>query len=201
MLPVHIDEKLKLFRDKEYKILQTNEETDLQEKSREGSVMIRCRVCQESIILTNPEQNVLPYLDAHKKGARSCADVCIYTLDRNTGKWDLHVMEFKKVINTDSMGKSKWQFIMGICNARAIAAFLGMDLQNIILYSGYRTERISDLEEAALISIRANNNREAVKKINEWKRGICSLKIDDIQIKYPHKKIPLDRNGYGSLVI
>lgn len=201
MLPVHIDEKLKLFRDKEYKILQTDDETDLQEKSREGRTKVRCRVCQESIILTNLEQNVLPYLDSGKKGARACADVFIYTLDRSMGAWDLHVIEFKKAINTDTIGKSKWQFTMGICNARAVSAFLGMDLQNITLYSGYRTDKISDLEDAALIAIRANNNRDAVKKISEWKKGICSLKIDGIQIKYPHKKIQLDSNGYGSLII
>ena len=53
---------------------------------------------------------------------KSCPDKFLFELDLDD-KWILHVMEFKKTINTSTIAKSKRQFVMGIYNARALAAF------------------------------------------------------------------------------
>lgn len=129
MLPLQVEEKLQMFRKEKYVVLAEKEEKELGEKSRSGEVRLRFIATGDTLILLSPERNVLPYLDEKQKGATSCADVFIYRLRKDTSVWDLHIIEFKKTINTDSLGKSKWQFTMGIYNARAVAAFLGMELQ------------------------------------------------------------------------
>lgn len=201
MLPVHIIEKLNLFRDKEYTLLEKNGETYLQEKSKDGEVVLKCMVSGEALVLKEPEKNVLAYLDTAKKGARQCADIFVYVFDEKKEIWNLHINEFKRTIKTATIKKTKEQLKMGIYNARAVSAFLGFHIDNIILYSGYRIDSITSMEEEPLIQLRAGNNTETVKKINEWKKGICTLNIDKKDIRYIHKKIKLDENGCGSLEI
>lgn len=201
MFPVHIIPKLEMFREEEYTLLEKNEETCLKEESKDGEVELNCRVSNKCIVIRRPEKNVLAYLDSQKKGARQCADIFIYKFDESIQKWELHIIELKKTINTQTIDKSKHQLTLGIYNARAVSAFLGFDIENIILYSGYRNDRITSMETAALIQIRAANNGKTVREINEWKKGICTLNIDEKGMKYEHRKIQLDQNGYGSLII
>lgn len=103
------------------------------------------------------------------------------------------IIEFKKTVNLDTVGKSRWQFTMGIYNARAVAAFLGIEIQNICLYSGFRNDKVED--NSRLINLRVRNNTEAIQKINQWNREECKLNIDGKEIVLPHKKICLDQSG------
>lgn len=201
MLPVHIKKKLELFRDEEYTLLQKNEETYLEEKSEEGRAELQCKVKNNAIVIKRPEKNVLPYLDSQKKGARQCADVFIFIFNENSQDWELHIIEFKKTINMTTLGKSKAQLRFGIYNARALAAFLGFEILKVVLYSGYQNDNISSIEDATLIQLRMGNNAENVRKISEWKKGICTLNVDEENVKYEHKKIKLDKSGHGSLVV
>ncbi len=201
MLPLQVEEKLQMFRKEKYVVLAEKEEKELGEKSRSGEVRLKFIATGDTLILLSPERNVLPYLDEKQKGATSCADVFIYRLRKDTSVWDLHIIEFKKTINTDSLGKSKWQFTMGIYNARAVAAFLGMELQNIYLYSGYRNDKLSTMENASLIALRASNNRSVLKAINQWKNGICELELDGGSKVVFHHKIQLKQDGTGVLCI
>lgn len=73
--------------------------------------------------------------------------------------------------------KSKWQFTMGIYNARAAAAFLGMELENIYLYSGYRKDNLSSMQNESLIALRASNNRDKLKEIKLNQDGDGTLCI------------------------
>lgn len=115
--------------------------------------------------------------------------------------FDLHIMEFKKSINTATLDKSKWQLAMGLYNARAVAGFLGIHIRNIRFYSGYRRDEIIDMDQAALIQLRASNHGEAVKKMNDWKKGICRLQVDGKSCNYQQDKIRLDDNGYGTVIL
>ncbi|MCI8872290.1 MAG: hypothetical protein HFH51_05455 [Lachnospiraceae bacterium] len=200
MIPLQIEEKLQMFQCEKYVVLREKEQKELVEKSRSGKVKLTFTALGDTLLLLSPECNVLPYLDEKQKGATSCADIFIYRR-RDEGTWDLHVIEFKKTINTASLGKSRWQFIMGIYNARAVAAFLGMELENIYLYSGYRKDTLADMEHASLIALRASNNSSALKEIKQWNSGRCELILDGNSRVLALQKIQLDQDGEGSLSI
>lgn len=55
------------------------------------------------------------------------------------------------------------------------------------------------MDQAALIQLRASNHAEAVKKMNDWKKGICRLQVDGRFCDYHQDKIKLDENGYGTV--
>ncbi len=113
MFPAHVEEKLRMFRKGTFVILKEKEQTEFKEKKKDGEVKLKCTVQDESLIFTSPENFVLPYLDGQKKGAKSCADVFLYKKKREKEKWDLHMIELKKTINTSTISKSYWQFTMG----------------------------------------------------------------------------------------
>lgn len=200
MLPVHIDEKLQLFDNTKYKFLNSFEEIQLVEKSKSGKVNLQCKVNKDSLIILSPEKNVLPYLNS-ESGSRCCADIFIYSKSEEENEWDLHIIEFKKTINTTSISKSKWQFTMGIYNARAISAFVGFNIRDIYLYSGFRTDAITTIDPHSLIYLRASNNPDALKLIREWKKGYCDLDVDHNKMRYKYSKIKLDNNGDGNVEI
>ncbi len=54
-------------------------------------------------------------------------------------------------------------------------------------------EQTSEIQ--SLIALRANNNREAVGKIRQWKNDSYELKVDGENAVFPHQKIPLDSEG------
>ncbi len=199
MIPAHIEEKLRMFREGTYEILREKEQTDLKEKNKEGRARLNCTAQGELIVFVSPEDHVLPYLDGNVKGNTACADKFLFKLNQESKTWDLHIIEFKKTIDTTSIGKSRWQFTMGIYNARGIAGFLGMKIKNIYLYSGFRNDKLAG--EQPLIALRANNNREAVGKIRQWKNDSYELKVDGENAVFPHRKIPLDSEGNGSISI
>lgn len=199
VFPVQIEEKLQMFREGTYVILKEREQTDLKEKKQGGEVNLTYTAQGNTLILLSPENYVLSYLDGQKKGATACADIFLFKLLCESGKWELHIIEFKKTVNLDTVGKSRWQFTMGIYNARAVAAFLGIEIQNICLYSGFRNDKVED--NSRLINLRVRNNTEAIQKINQWNREECKLNIDGKEIVLPHKKICLDQSGNGQFSI
>lgn len=199
MIPTHIEEKLRMFREGTYEILRDREQTDLKEKNKEGKACLSCTAQGELLIFVIPEKYVFPYLDGDVKGNKACADKFLFNLDKESKTWDLHIIEFKKTIDTSSIGKSQWQFTMGIYNARGIAGFLGMEIKNIYLYSGFQNDKLAG--EQSLIALRASNNRDAVRKIRQWKEDRYELRIDGENRIFQHQKIQLDSEGNGSVLI
>lgn len=61
MIPAHIEEKLRMFREETYEILRDNEQTELKEKKQDGKVNLICTAQGELIIFPLPEEYVLPY--------------------------------------------------------------------------------------------------------------------------------------------
>lgn len=193
MLPENVVDKLKYFNRAKY--LVENGQVELTEKKKEGKVHLVCTLKNCTLIFTDPEKNTLSYLDENIKYAKSCPDKFLFELDSDD-KWILHVMEFKKTINTSTIAKSKKQFVMGIYNARALAAFLNIEIKEIRIYSAYRKDEI---EEKSLIQMRsANCDPDVLCIMKEWNDGICSLNVDLNKIKFVHNKIKLNQDGNGA---
>lgn len=198
MIPEDVQEKLDFFNKDKYAIAA--EKIDLKERKKYGEVCLTCRLNKDTLIFMTPENNTLPYLDEKIKYARACPDKFLFELDTDD-KWILHVMEFKKTINTASIGKSKRQFVMGIYNARALAGFLNIQIKEIYIYSVYRNDKIESMDDT-LIQIRSMNmDPEALKIIREWKKGKCSLNLDSKKSVFAHGKIQLDQDGKGEWVL
>lgn len=192
MLPEHVVDKLKYFNSSKY--IVENGKVELKEKKKEGKVHLICKLKNCTLIFNDPEKNTLPYLDENIKYAKSCPDKFLFELDLDD-KWILHVMEFKKTINTSTIAKSKRQFVMGIYNARALAAFLNIEIKEVRIYLAYRKDEI---EGKSLIQMRsANCDPEALCIMKDWNDGICNLNIDLNKIKFEHNKIKLNQYGNG----
>lgn len=203
MLPLHIKENLQLFEPQKYEVVHSNGEAVLEELNDEGRASLKCTMTRCSIILASPEKNVLPYLNN-----KLCADKFIYQKRDNFGDdlWDLHIIEFKRTVNFNKYDKATRQLRMGIYNARAIAAFLGIELGSIVTYIGYRNDNLSYRNDRTckdsgndgnLISLRAGNL--GTKPREEWITGKCFLEIDGKKQPYPCKKIQLNAEGYGEI--
>lgn len=198
MFPEDVRKKLDFFNKDKYTI--ATEEVDLKEKKKYGEVCLKCKLNKDTLIFMEPEKNTLPYLDEKIKYAKACQDKFLFELDTDD-KWILHVMEFKRTIDTSSISKSKRQFVMGIYNARALAGFLNMQVKEIHIYSAYRNDKIESMDDS-LIQIRSMNmDPEALKIIREWKKGKCSLDLDSRNSVFSHEKIRLDQDGKGECVL
>ena len=194
-----IEEKLKLFAPDKYCLVNAGDSVRLNEKSKDGKASIECTCQGETLVFPTPERNVLPYLDETIKGARACADKFLFTA--NEDGWDLHVIELKKTIGTDTFAKSKNQFRMGIYNGRALAGFMGMKLKEIHLHSAFRSDRIHSISPGNLGAMRAQNNWEIQKIIEEWNADQCTLSVDLEERTYTLGKIKLDELGQGEIVL
>ena len=194
-----IEEKLKLFAPDKYCLVNAGDSVLLNEKSKDGKASIDCTCQEETVVFPTPEKNVLPYLDETIKGARACADKFLFTA--NEDGWDLHVIELKKTIGTDTFAKSKNQFRMGIYNGRALAGFMGIKLKEIHLYSAFRSDQIRAISPRNLAAMRAQKNWEIQKIIEEWNADRCTLSIDLEEKSYMLGKIKLDELGQGEIVL
>lgn len=195
MIPEYVQEKLQFFNSNKYKLC--NKEVLLEEKKKYGEVLLKCLLERDTLVFDKAENNTLAYLDESIKHAKKSPDAFLFEID-DDGKWILHVMEFKKTINTDTIEDSKIQLTMGIYNARAIAGFLNIKIKHIYVYSAYRRDTITEMSPELMIAIRASNsNPEAIKIIREWREGKCSLKIDLEDEIFEHIKIKLDEDGNG----
>lgn len=198
MIPEVVQENLQFFDKEKYEKIEGYGQCCFSEKSKDGKATLICHLNKDAIAIKEPDKNVLTYLST-EKGVRSCPDGFLFVKDEEE-KWTLYVIEFKKTLNTSTYDKSKWQFKMGIHNARAIAAFLGIDIQDIVLCSSYREETISELHKNVdLSTLRANNSLAAIKKQREWKSGKCEIEVDKQKQLYCYKKIQLDKEGTGTM--
>ena len=89
----------------------------------------------------------------------------------------------------------KFLFELDLYNARALAAFLNIEIKEVRIYSAYRKDEI---EGKSLIQMRsANCDPEALCIMKDWNDGICNLNIDLNKIKFEHNKIKLNQYGNG----
>lgn len=96
MFPVQIEEKLQMFREGTYVILKEREQTELIEKKQGGEVNLTYIAQGNTLIFLSPENHVLSYLDGQKKGATACADIFLFKLLCESGKWELQSLNLRK---------------------------------------------------------------------------------------------------------
>ena len=200
MIPEFVQENLRFFDKTKYEKIEEYGQCCFSEKSKDGEATLICQLKKDAIAIKEPDKNVLTYLST-ERGVRSCPDGFLFIRDKEE-KWTLYIIEFKRTLNISTYSKSKWQFKMGIHNARAIGAFLGIEIQEIVLCSSYREETISGLHEKVdLSTLRASNSVSSMRKQEEWKSGQCELEVDKVRRTYCYKKIKLNQNGVGNITL
>lgn len=192
MIPANVDDKLQYFDEKKY--YTADGDICLKEESKQGKAKIECKVSNTTLVFHNPEENTFPYLDNQKANATKCSDCFVFELVDDQ-KWILHIMEYKKTINTNKMQQSRIQLTMGLYNARAIIGFLNLNVTEIRLYTAYRNDDIS--RQAATIRA-ANTDPNVLKLVKEWIGNEYNLVIDCEKTSFIHKKIQLNEDGEGS---
>lgn len=200
MIPEYLKRNLDLFRTGEYTIVSERDEViSIIEEESEGAATLRSKFEDEAVVFHFPEKRTLPYLDANKKVCQ-CADKFIFIRHVNNEKWQLHILEFKKSIKYDKWKKIKNQFKYGVMNARALAAFLNMEIDGIVLETAYRNDWKLRNAPYSPTAMRAANSATEAAAYKEWKENIVILELDSKEISFFHEKIQLDIEGNGEKV-
>lgn len=197
MVPEYLKKNLDLFRAEEYTVVSDkNAVVPLVEEEEEGAATLKSRFENNAVVFHFPEKRTLPYLDSHKKACQ-CADKFIFIQNSENGKWQLHILEFKKSIRYNKWKKIREQFQYGIMNARALAAFLNMEIDGIILETAYRNDWIPRSGSYSPTIMRAANSAAEAAAFKEWKKNAVVLEVDSEEIRFRHDKIQLDEEGNG----
>ena len=88
----------------------------------------------------------------------------------------------------------------GVMNARALAAFLNMEIDGIVLETAYRNDWKLRNEPYSPTAMRAANSATEAAAYKEWKENIVILELDSKEISFFHEKIQLDIEGNGKKV-
>ncbi len=200
MVPEYLKKNLDLFRAEEYTVVSDqNAVVPLIEEEEEGAATLKSRFEDNAVVFHFPEKRTLPYLDSHKKACQ-CADKFIFIQNSENGKWQLHILEFKKSIKHDKWKKIRKQFQYGIMNARALAAFLNIEIDGIVLETAYRNDWILRNAPHYPTIMRAANSATEAAAFKEWKKNIVVLEVDSEEISFRHDKIQLDEEGNGEKI-
>lgn len=200
MIPKYLQKNLELFRDDEYKIVSDkNTEVCIEEEQDEGKATLKSCFEKDAIVFHYPEKNTLPYLDS-EKGCCKCADKFLFIKNDENKKWKLHILEFKKSIKYDKWKKARNQFKYGIMNARALAAFLNLEIDEIVLETAYRNEWNPFEKSSSSTEMRKRNSAGEVKAYKEWQSDSVELELDSENRSFHHHKIKLDDMGNGMKV-
>lgn len=197
MIPEFIVDNLKFFDQEKYEQVNDSGSCSFCEKSKDGEAELTYHITGDAIAIKEPDKNVIPYL-ANEKGMRSCPDGFLFV--KQEEQWLLYIIEFKKTLDVTKFHKSKFQFRMGIYNARAVAAFLGIEIKEIILCSSYQREKMPiSKKEKNLSLLRASNTITVRKGQEEWREEQLELEVDKKIKTYQYEKIKLDGNGKATL--
>ena len=197
MIPEYLRQNLDLFREDEYTIvIDRDKKIHIIETEEEGEANLESYFEEDALIFHYPERRTLPYLDAKKKACQ-CADKFIFIKKSVNDRWQLHILEFKKSIKYDKWKKTRNQFKYGIMNARALAAFLNIEIDEIILETAYRNDWNPRSALQTPTMMRAANSAAEVKAYEEWRRDCVWLELDSAERSFRHDKIKLDEFGKG----
>lgn len=200
MIPEYLQQNLELFRADEYTII-SDKDTDIAivEEEEEGRANLESCFKDEAIVFHFPEKRTLPYLDAGRKACQ-CADKFIFVKKYEDEKWQLHILEFKKSIKYDKWKKIRNQFKYGIMNARALAAFLHIEIEGIVLETAYRNDWKLQKKPYSPMEMRAANSATEVAAYKEWQGNSVMLELDSKEKCFRHDKIKLDCEGKGKKI-
>mgnify|MGYP001278236777 CR=1 FL=1 len=202
MFPEVSIKRLKYFADSRYWYKKSGY-TPLIETKDDGKAEIACSLVNDGIILNKPETLLLPYLDEQRKGCCRCCDEIIFVSNQHENKYELHVIETKMTMDVFKIHEDiRPQIKMGILNAKAIAAFLGItiDEENIYTYTAVKNDKVNVTKGK---NKRAYNNTNVIETIKDWNNGKLRIDIneDGRYVSYRHKIIKLTEDGKGAIVL
>jgi len=190
------------FNEDQCKLIKALRSEIIGEKAKTGKAELSFLALKNAIVFKNADRNTWQCLNDGYSS--KCADVFIFqSLDNKVSdSAKLYIIEFKKSVSIDSLKNALKQFKMGIHNARAQAAFLGFNIENIELCIAYRSE--DSLYTTA--GMRACNINPNIFKA--WKTSEFELEIDSTKKKYLCKKQKLYEKtvdsqtvGYGQMIL
>lgn len=201
----------KFFDNKKLYISFRNNVVYIKETDVEGKADLSCIMLNDSIIVNNPDKNILPYL--RQGQAQQCSDEFIFSkVDK---KYIIRIIELKKTINQNSLKKAIKQIAMGIYYSKALIAFLGINETDVLkfeAYIAYREDKLSCVDESikqlkdeGLISLHEANSNKNIEKYFKlqkmWLDNILKLTINMQENDIAFKKLQLDSEGKGFSII
>ncbi|MDE7184857.1 MAG: hypothetical protein K2O40_10385 [Lachnospiraceae bacterium] len=153
----------------------------------QADLMIQLRT--QCILIRKLEKNKLEYF-LNKK----CAD---YVLLEHTVKgWIAHIFEMKRTIKTDTWeAEIKKQFHGAMQNLLAFSGVLGIEIQDIVLHTVYRNDKINDMANPVKQHLTTHCKD---RKRTDWNDRNITLNFLD-RTHFRHDKIKLDlETGEGA---
>lgn len=148
----------------------------------EGQADLTIQLNSQCILIRKLEKNKLEYF-LNKK----CAD---YVLFECTGEcWIAHIYEMKRTVKTDTWETEiKKQFQGAMQNILAFSGVLGIEIQDIILHTVYRNDKINDMTNPVKQHLPMHRKD---KRNTDWNDRNIALDFLDRK-RFRHDKIKLD---------
>ncbi|KAF5087258.1 hypothetical protein DSECCO2_48150 [anaerobic digester metagenome] len=110
-------------------------------------------------------------------------------------QWELHLIEMKSSIKNRKWIEVKQKFRASYLNAKAIAAFIGITIDKVILYTTYENAEITDRpgKTTDLKSYAPKLGEKLIDIKKEWDTGIVELNFGQYDA-FRHTKIKMIRS-------
>lgn len=133
------------------------------------------------------------FVRADKKiGMNKSVDHLIFRKIEN--QWELHLIEMKSSIKDSKWIEIKQKFRASYLNAKAIAVFVGITIDKVILYTTYEKADITGRPRGTteLKSYSPKLGEKLIDIKNEWDTGIVELNFGHYEA-FQHTKIKMTR--------
>lgn len=148
----------------------------------EGQADLAIRLRNKCILIRNLENNKMEYFKNKK-----CADYVMF--EGIDGIWKAHIFEMKRTVKKETWEKEiKRQFLGAMQNILAFSGILGIKLEEIVLHTVYRNDKINDM--ANPVRLHPGMARKIANR-TDWNDMEISLEFLD-QKRFRHDKIKLD---------
>lgn len=195
MFQEKVQKKLKIFDVGDNYPIQISDKLFCLTEKGEGEANLKVTLSSECILFQELEKRKLQYFKNKK-----CADYVIF--ENKDGSWRVHIFELKKTVDSKEWSnKIKLQFAGALQNSLALAGVLGiqLELDNLVLYTVYRNDKINNPANPVSIRCQMYDNAKAVGNddCKDWnEERICIELVESISAE--HHKIPLNiESGYG----
>lgn len=148
----------------------------------DGQADLKLQLRGKCILIRNLEKNKPSYFSNKK-----CADYVLF--EERNAKWNVHIFEMKRTVSYETWENNiKMQFHGAMQNALAFSGVLGIDIENIVLHTVYRNDKVNDI---------ANPEKQhpithsKTRQNTDWNDNEITLEFLDRNC-FRHDKIKLD---------
>lgn len=135
-----------------------------------------------------------------KEGMRKCSDHIVFQQVEND--WRLIIIEMKSSISDNTWKNVKQKTRATYLNAAAIAAFLGIEIGSVQVYTTYERETfglIGDTTELATYKVPLGTMSRSLKN-DEWDKNRIGYTVDGTVEYFPHQAIKVHRNSETNIL-